>query len=389
MATDWRGLIGAKTVQDLVAQSFERLRDTGSAITNLNVGGVMRTLLELCAQGLADLYDLLVAVVAQGYVRYATGQWLDARAADLGLTRLSATRTEGLLRFYRGETQGNVLISSGVLVSTQTSPQGDRLRYTVTSDTVLPDGESEVFVPVRAESPGTRYNVAPGLITELVTHVEGVDGVVNDVPDGATTWITSEGTDLETDEHLRQRCLLRWYELTRGATRDAYIAWAMSVPGVTDVSVLDRFPRGPGTVDVIITSSTGAPSPDLIQRVQSYIEARRPICADVLVRGPVARLLTLRVWLNIPLDRGDEAVTRAWAISAYNSLLADGSRPDIPRLRIGQHLYLGRLVEIGMRAPDVLNAGVLAPHYNVFVAPDELIGLAAPVEIIIERKDGR
>lgn len=384
MAFDWRGLVGAKTVDQLVQQAFERLRDAGSAITNLNIGGVFRTFIELFSQGLADLYDLLATVVPQGYVQSASGAWLDLKAADLGLTRLAARRTVGVARFYRSTSDGNVTIPAGVVVATKSSPQGDRLRYVVTQPVLLPEGQTSAPVAIEAERPGARYNVAPGLITELVTHVEGVHGVINDVPEGQTTWINQEGSDQETDEALRTRCLLRWAELGRGATRDAYIAWAMAVPGVSDVAVDDRFPRGDGTVDVIIMGPSGPPSAELIAAVQAYINARKPICSDVLVRGPDLVQRSVRLRAYIPIEAGDTEATQAQILDLLNSLLATGERPEAPRLTIGQWPYRARLAALGMMAPDVFNVVVELPAQDENLAVDELF-VPGLVQVVVER----
>jgi uncharacterized phage protein gp47/JayE len=386
VATDWRTLIGAKSVTELVEQAFERLRDAGSAITNLNVGGVARTLIELAAQAVADLYDLLAAVVAQGYVQSATGAWLDAKAEDLGLARLKARQTIGWVRFYRTIAEENVPIPVGVVVSTRVSSLGEVLRFTVSAPAILQAGQTSVSVEVTAERPGSRYNVAPGMITELVTHVEGVEGVVNDVPEGASTWIIQEGTDDETDTALRERCILRWYELTRGATRDAYVAWAMSVPGVADVAVDDRFPRGDGTVDVIITGPSGMPSEALIASVQSYVDARRPICADVLVRGPDAVYRDVAIKAYIPLDVGDQERTRTYILDVLNSLFATGHRSDAPRLRIGQWPYRARLAALAMTAPDVFNVLIEAPQQDEDLEVDQWF-VADSILVSVERAE--
>lgn len=380
MAPNWRTLLGAQSADELLLLAMERLQAAGSAITNLNVGGVFRTLLELASQGLADVHDLLVAVVQQGFAAYATGTWQDLKAADVGLTRHAATATEGLERFYRSGTSGNVVIPAGTIMRTQISSQGEALEYEVSAETVLPDGESEVYVPIVARDTGSRYNVAPGFITELVTHVAGIQGV-----DNGEDWITSEGADEETDSELGLRIGARWPALSRGATADALRSWAAEVSGVVDVDVDDEFPRGAGTVDVIIAGAAGAPSEELIAEVQTLLDERRDICADLVVRGPdeIETAIRVRVWL--PVDSGDEDDTSDAVLALYNSLMATGDEAAAPRLRVGQNLTRARLQSLAMSVDHVWDADVELPAANVVAEAGELVVLDGDIEVIIER----
>jgi uncharacterized phage protein gp47/JayE len=377
---DFRALVGYRTVDELVSTAAARLRASGSKITNWNVGGVARTLVEVCMQAVADLYELLCAVVAQGYVTTATGKWLDLKAEEIGLSRIAATKTRGLLRFWRSSSEGIVVIPAGTIVATKPSVQGEILKFRVAEQAVIPEGEDSVYAVIEAEAPGARYNLPLGTITEIVTYVDGVDEIIHDLPPGRDTWITQPGCDEETDEALRRRCLLRWSELTYGATRDAYIAWAMSVQGVSDCAVLDRFPRGPGTVDVVIMGTSGLPSPELIKTVRMVIDQRRPICADVLVRGPkpVTRPVRLRVFASANPNE-----VRNQIADILQSLFSSGHRKEAPRLLVGQWPYRARLVALAMSVDGVTNCVVEEPAQDEDLASDEIF-LAQSVEIICE-----
>lgn len=368
---DWRDLLGTKDLASLLAEAVQRLREAGSPITNLNPGGVFRTFLEITVQGLADLHGLLEQVVAQGYVRTATGRWLDLKAAELGLQRQMARRTEGRIRFWREEAGSEVRIPAGTILATQASPGGDRLRYQVLSEATLPAEDLSVLVSVAAEAPGARHNLPAGQVSEILTPIPGIDGVTQD-PD----WITVPGADEEPDERLRQRCLLRWAELG-GATRDAYIAWAMAVPGVAAVQVLDRFPRGPGTVDVVILGPSGLPGNDLVATVQAHVDARRPLCADVLVRGPRPVQRPVRVTAYLPAIGGQEAAVRDEIVARLSRMFA--SQGD-DALRIGQCPYRSRIAAVALAVSPVVNALVAEPSQDQDLAPDEWF---VPTEIAV------
>src|SRR4051812_46803097 len=64
-----------------------------SPLTDLNFASAQRPLLEAVALVLAELPSLGDQLLARFFVTTATGQWLDARAGELGLTRVQASPT--------------------------------------------------------------------------------------------------------------------------------------------------------------------------------------------------------------------------------------------------------------------------------------------------------
>ncbi|MGI6542978.1 MAG: baseplate J/gp47 family protein [Limnochordia bacterium] len=376
---DWKALIRFKSFETLVSDALAALRAKGSRITDLNKGGVFRTLIELASQGVADIYKLILSVAPQGFVVYARGRWLDLHCEGMGITRFPATRTRGIVVFGRSKPGGNVVIRAGSIVKTGVGTSGREMRYFVEEETVLPEGALEVAVPVRAEFEGASFNVGPGYIDRLVTHIAGIETVYN--PEG---WIVEEGADEEDDESLRQRYLGRWDELATGATRAGYAAWARSVPGVVDVAVDDRFPRGQGTVDVIITGPAGAPSQELIDEVQAYLEARKPITDNVLVRGPETVTVDFDVALHLPRYQGEATTARDQALRVIQALFVQDDELDVPVLGIGESLYQARLIGLLMQIEHVQNVVIVSPAHDVILAPGELASLGT-VNVTVER----
>jgi uncharacterized phage protein gp47/JayE len=380
---DWKALVGFKPFEEIVTDALNSLRSSGSRITNLNKGGVFRTLVELAAQGTYDLYGLLVSVAPQGFVVHATGRWLDLHCSGLGLTRFPAQRTRGVVVFGRDRTQGNVTIDAGTIVKTDVSPTGRELRFFTEASAVLPAGQAEITVPVYAEFEGAAHNVGPGYIRRIVTHIDGIDWVTN-----REGWIIEEGADVETDESLRQRYLARWDELATGATAAGYKAWARSIAGVVDVAVDDRFPRGQGTVDVIITSTAGYPSAELIAEVQAYLETQKPICDNVLVKAPEIAPVDFDLTLYLPPYQGSEAVVEAAALAILQALFVKVDGSAIEPLRIGESLYRAKLTSLLMGIPDVVNVSIAAPASDAVMTPGQLATLGQ-VQVRVERVSGQ
>lgn len=371
---DFKSLISYKDFTTLVQGALDDLKAATTRITNLNPGGVFRTLIELSMQGVADLYTLLLSVVPQGFAAHATGKWLNLKVKDVDLTRLAATKSVGTITFSRTAVAGAIRIPAGTIVKTDLSAQGEALRFFTTQDVIMPDGAAQASVPVQAEFPGARYNVGDGYIKNLVTNVPGIDSVTN-----AAGWITQSGTDEETDEALRRRYFLRWSELSQGGTDDAYISWALKVAGVAEASVNSEHPRGQGSVDVIITGPQGMPSAALISEVQAYIDKRRPNVANVLVKAPTAAVIDVAVTVQLPTTVGDKAATKTKAETLIKALFGQTTDPVVSRLRIGEDLYHSRLVALLMTVPNVVNVTIQTPAADVVVAPDTFatLGLLA------------
>ena len=74
------------------------------------------------------------------------------------------------------------------------------LKYRNITAGTIPAGGSLPLI-FEAESPGAQYNVPNNTITVLNTPLNGV--TINNPDPGSGTWITSEGSDVETDERLK------------------------------------------------------------------------------------------------------------------------------------------------------------------------------------------
>lgn len=110
--------------------------------------------------------------------------------------------------------------------------------------------------------------------------MEGIDTITNE-----TDWITKEGTDLEDIESLRSRTLNSWSDLATGTTAAKYKAAAEKVTGVLYVDVDQLHPRGQGSVDIIVTSTAGAASEELITEVTEAVEEVKGAYDNLLVKS--------------------------------------------------------------------------------------------------------
>lgn len=332
---------------------------------NLNKG-VVRGCVEIFAWGIWQIYNLLEKLLKQLFPQFSEDEWLDLHLESVGLTRKLETKTGGKVCFYRKESaNGNIVIQPGRIVRTEPDGKGDVYRYVTTEQVVIQADQEFVAVPVIAEEYGAGANAGVGQICELVTAVAGVGRVTN-----AADWLTSEGADKESNASARERIRLRWMA-NNGVTKYAYKLWALSVPGVISVEILDKHPRGQGTVGVVVRGSAVLPTDALLERVREAIRPEAPINDEWYVIGPDAVPTAVSGRLHYVAGLADPELLITAAKLRILALFAETSPyPEITPLAIGQDLPLDLLTATIMGIPGVKSVDWLAPSADVLVPKD-------------------
>jgi len=331
---------------------------------NLNKG-VVRGLIEISCWGLWQLYSLLQRLLKQAVPATSTAEWLNTHAASVNLSRRPATKAMGNVRFLRSPSSSltaNVAIPQRRIVRTPPDGAGQVYRYSTLAPAVLPAGEAYIDVPCESEEYGAAANAGAGQICELVTPVEGIAGVTN-----AAGWLTSEGANEETDEQLRERYALAW-AANNGCTKHAYKSWALSVPGVTSVSILDRHPRGQGTVDIVVRGADVLPTEALLEKVRAAIAPNVPINDDWLVKSPIP--VNCAIAGTLEYTHGGPEIIRMQAENRVRALFAETSPiAEVKALSIGQDLTLDLLTHTVMAVPGVKRVEWTSPAETVVQVP--------------------
>jgi len=359
-----------KSLSEIENDLFTEVADR-TPFTNFNLGAGIRHLLEILAKVVYDLYSLLATVTNQSWVTTATGKWLDLKVREVGIQRRAAVKTQLQLTFRTSAPVGSDLtIPIGTICKSRKDSQGNEFRFLTVEAGLIEQSQSEATVLVEAEQPGKAWNVAVGSITRMVTKINGIGSVSNEEP------LVREGADGESDDALRQRAILTWDTLGLGGTRNAYQAWAMAIEGVRAVSILDDFPYGPGTVGVVILGEEGVPSTQLLYDVQTHIDARKPLTADVRVIAPV--LVETTIALSITHFADADPVVLDTAIRAK----IDGFSGA---LELGEGLVRARLVQQVMEIPGVYNVEVTAPTADITLPANQFLDIAS-VDLMLRIK---
>jgi uncharacterized phage protein gp47/JayE len=206
---------------------------------------------------------------------------------------------------------------------------GRVLRFRVKNSTPVISGTNDVTV--YAEGVGSEYNVTAGRISQVVTVQSFITGITNNADS-----LQVAGVDLETDENLRERCLLAFAGISQGGIWRNYVLWSREVPGIVKVSVDDNNPRGAGTCNVYIAQATGNPTVAQLSAANAISQARRPINSDVQVLAPSSVPVNITVTINVKSGTPYASNVSYWQV-LIGSVFSQFS--------IGQTFYPSKVVE--------------------------------------------
>ena len=290
----WATLTASKTKEALFTELTDTLKGIGFPVDDWNEGGAMRTALKVAlAPALSKLWDAVASVAKGGLLRTAqalaeaeaTGwasapenTWLYVLATNFyGVALKRAGFTEGTMLFVNAGTEAQTITKAHVVSTT------GGLKYTVNEavDVPLPAGTS-AYIKVKAQSPGSAYNVGQGSISVLNVSLPGVS-VSNQPQAPATSWITTPGYDQETPQQLADRCAVRWGRLTKllAIPADGYVSLALdAAAAVKKVAVWSNYSHAVGgfqrnTVTLYLGSDTApvdaATAVDVGNKLRPYI----------------------------------------------------------------------------------------------------------------------
>jgi uncharacterized phage protein gp47/JayE len=271
---------------------------------------LLHVLARMHAGAVHGLYGHLDWLARQLMADTAEAEHLARWAGIWGVARTAATRASGPVTFTG--TDASVVPAGTVL---QTS---DGATYTTDADATLTAGSATATVS--ADAAGAAGNLEPSVPLSLVSPVAGVQSQAHVAAGGL-----SGGLDAESDAGLRERLLDRIRRPPQGGAAADYTRWAREVAGVTRAWVYPG-ELGLGTVSLRFMMDAaypdGIPLAADVGAVQDYIEARRPVTAQVSVLAPIA--VPLAFTLSVTPDT---AAVRAAVQAELQDLLRRDAEP--------------------------------------------------------------
>lgn len=169
-------------------------RDDAAILTDLEVGGVARTIAEAFARETARLYAQLQAVYDAGFIETATAGSLDKVVALLGVERVPADRATARLVFTRDPgAPGAITIPAG----TRVIDAEVKVEYETTETVTISPAQTRVSVDARDVEPANDP-VGADILVVLPVPIAGIVSVTNPAP-------AARAAAAETDAELRTR----------------------------------------------------------------------------------------------------------------------------------------------------------------------------------------
>lgn len=247
-----------------------------------------------CAE-LAQIYISLDVFADQTYLINATGDNLDNRVVDYGLSRNPATYAQRYATFV--DVDGNLMeVDIGARFSTPNEYGGHN--FVVIEAT----GNSGEYI-VQCETPGLAGNEYFGTLLPLES--------VNNLGQATLGDVYIAGEDEESDEALRERAIKKLTEVPFGGNIADYKEFIEDIDGIGGCLVIPVW-NGGGTVKlVIVTNSYTIPTSTVINQIQEIVDptqnqgqgiGKAPIGHIVTVAAPTA--YNVVVSANVELENG-------------------------------------------------------------------------------------
>lgn len=270
---------------------------------NLSIAGRTFTLV------IGSVYERVNYLYRQLFASTADGYHLEFRHAfELGLYRKGAAPAQGQISFV--QTLPAVVVPAGYTV---TRPDG--VVFSFLAD-VAPDAAGNCTAMIRALTSGAATNTLPNTPMNFAPNASypslPATGLVG--PGGL-----GGGSDVETDDELRARVLVRKRTPPNGGSAADYTNWALAVPGVTRAFVSTFVTTDASAVSTPLTlyplfddtRANGIPTPNDLLVVAEAIDPLRPVTARLYVAAPAP----VAVFIQIGGLQDDSPALRA-SISA-------------------------------------------------------------------------
>jgi len=274
---------------DVIINYYPR-NAAATALTDVQVGSVARTLLESVAREIAALYAQVNLAYDAAFLDTATGASLDRVVALLGFRRLRAGRAAGFATFTRrAGSPGDITIPAG----TPITDAEDKIRYETSENYLMRSGESTALVRIRGAAEATPV-IEANKLTVIARLVAGLSEVTNEHE-------TTRATDDESDEDLRLRARDALTAVDKG-TLEALRHGLLQLEDVRDVRIEEMPNDVAGEINLVLSLSPGADQ----DRVTDRIEELRPAGVHVTWKQDDLKLQArLRLTLagsSLPVD---------------------------------------------------------------------------------------
>lgn len=218
----------------------------------------------------------------QAHPQTATGIYLEYLGECRGGYKNQATKAIGNVQVIG--IPGTTILKSKI-VGTLSGDEKESIQFEVV-DNVTIDNTGITLVPTKCLVAGSIGNVEPNTITLLITPINGVKSVTNSEK-------FQGGTDIEDEEHYRERVVAAEQEDQLSGADSDYVRWALEVDGVGYAYAIEEW-NGPGTVKLLVLDKNGQPATaELINAVKDYIYPDKLPGQNRGGKAPIGAIVTI------------------------------------------------------------------------------------------------
>lgn len=261
---------------------------------------------------IAKLYTDLESVFELVFIGSATGEFLDKRADENGVTRLPATRCCYYVTFEGAmPAVGERFFTNGLYFSLQKDEKG-------------------VYYLMAEEKGTINNNIYPDTPAVPLNNIKGLTSATFGE-------IMQYGVDAESDDDLRNRIREKIAGPAENGNRQHYKTWCEEVEGVGRARIIPLW-DGPSTVKGIILNALGMPAEQaIVQSVQEYIDPGRTGLGDGVA--------------NIGAHFTAVSATACIVNVSYNAVLANGASDIDVKTQFTEAIQK-HLKEINLETPE-------------------------------------
>lgn len=325
---------------DRIKKDLEsRLASAGSILRR----SVLYVIAKVQAGGFHLLYGRLEYLSLQIFPSDADEQYLLKWSTLFNVPRKQAT--------FAGFNVSLVGSNGSVVPAGTILKRSDDVEFTTLVDATIVSGS--ISVGVICSDAGATGNTDPDSTLNFVSPVSGVNS------QATVGSVVITGEDQEGLELWRARIILKIQTPPQGGALSDYVAWALSVAGVTRAWPYQDH-LGPGTVGLafVMDRNVGSiiPSTDQIAAVQAFVDSVRPVTAIVTCFAPIADTLNFTIGIS-----PTTASVKAAVIAELTDLIQREGEP-------GGTLLLSHINEAIATAAGEVDHALTSPSANVVSA---------------------
>ena len=294
--------------------------------------------------------ELINFVGNQNLLAFSSGEYLDRLGDFYGVKRLPASKATTTVEVELSTArQQATIINAGTRITADS-----KVFFALDEDCIFAAGETKKSLSATCQVEGEIGNgYSPGEIAKIVDPQPFLKSIVN-----VTT--SEGGSDIESDDSLRERIQLAPESFSVAGSRGAYIFHAKSASAlIADVAV--HSPE-PGKVDVYLLMKDGqVPSDEMIQTVEEHLSADnvRPLTDNVEVKP--AQVVDYNLDVSYWISR-DNVTQAAQIIDAATAAVDDYVQYQSSRLGLDLNpsVLINKLMNAGVK-----RVAVTSPAFTV------------------------